>query len=137
MYVHYITQTLSHTHTHSFSLLAEVLDGLKVYFDFTLGDHLLYSQEKSQFKQLCDSEGFGRATVVNKVPQTHITHPHKKDITNHTPSTPHTPHNYPSECYGVEHLLRLFVRLPLFLSRAHLPHAHVHTLHTYIKDLLE
>lgn len=43
----------------------------------------------------------------------------------------------PSGIYGAEHLLRLFVRMPLFLSRAQLPAGHVQTLHHYFKELLE
>ena len=113
-----------------------MLDGLKVYFDFTLSDHLLYSQEKAQFKHLSEEEGFGRAIVVNKIPLAHI---NSKVVNTHTPtpSTPHPPHKQPSDVYGAQHFLRLFVRLPLFLSQAQLSTTHTHTIHTHVKDLLE
>ena len=42
----------------------------------------------------------------------------------------------PSAVYGAEHLLRLFVKMPLFLAHAQLPNSHVHTLHHYFKDLM-
>ncbi|KAJ1527669.1 hypothetical protein ONE63_007629 [Megalurothrips usitatus] len=34
------------------NICKEVADGLRVYFDFTLGDLLLYSQERAQFEEL-------------------------------------------------------------------------------------
>ena len=114
-----------------------MLDGLKVFFDFTLSDHLLYSAEKAQFRGLSEEHGFGRAVTVTKIPQAHPI-PHKSDI-NHTFThlTKPIPLKHPSDVYGVEHFLRLFVRLPLFLSRAHLPLSHVHIIHNHIKDLFE
>ena len=39
---------------YSLTLLAEVLDGVKIYFDFMLADHLLYSQEKAQYKNVVE-----------------------------------------------------------------------------------
>ena len=36
-------------------LLAEVLDGVKIYFDFMLRDHLLYEQEREQYDRLLGS----------------------------------------------------------------------------------
>jgi len=42
----------------------------------------------------------------------------------------------PSSVYGAEHLLRLFVRMPLFLSRAQIPTTHIPILHQYWKELL-
>ena len=42
----------------------------------------------------------------------------------------------PSQVYGAEHLLRLFLKFPVFLSRAQLPATHVQLLHHYFKELL-
>ena len=123
----------------SLALLAEVLDGLKIYFDFMLPDQLLYSQEKNQFKKLLEEKGIGRATTVNRIPHTQPVLP--KASSNHvsSPSPGHSdlPPTLPSDIYGIEHLLRLFVRLPWFLCKAQLPLSHITMLHTHLKDLLE
>ena len=42
----------------------------------------------------------------------------------------------PSQVYGAEHLLRLFLKFPLFLCRAQLPVTHVQLLHHHFKELL-
>ena len=55
----------------------------------------------------------------------------------HDPSPPDFQLLMPSGIYGAEHLLRLFVRIPLFFSRAQLPAGHMQTLYHYFKDLLE
>ena len=76
----------------SYSLLAEVLDGIKIYFDFTLKDHLLHNDiEMGQYEHMLtvghvtsngiDNEGVG---PIRPAPPT------------------------PSSVYGPIHLLRLF-----------------------------
>ncbi len=107
-----------------------MLDGLKIYFDFLLADHLLYNSEKNQYKHLAESHDFPRVVTVNKIPAGAL---NKTTPTSHAPQECSTP----SEVYGAEHLLRLFVRLPMFLSKAGLPLGHTQTIHTHIKDLLE
>ena len=160
-------------HTHypcSLSLLAEILDGIKIHFDFMLADHLLFAQERSQYKQAVEerreqkhnvvktvrnrtgqSETESRlqnnGTAVNSLPQQgsleNSTDPvgSKMEVDSRQVSRAPSPSDsqppMPSGIYGAEHLLRLFVRLPLFLSRAQLPTAHIQTLHHCFKDLLE
>jgi male-specific lethal 3 len=36
----------------SLNICKEVVDGVRIYFDFTLSDLLLYNQEREQFEQL-------------------------------------------------------------------------------------
>jgi male-specific lethal 3 len=36
----------------SLNICKEVVDGVRIYFDFTLSDLLLYNQEREQFERL-------------------------------------------------------------------------------------
>lgn len=144
---------------YSLTLLAEVLDGVKIYFDFMLADHLLYNQEKAQYKNVmeevqgvpknrasmssgdcgstentsnhCLNSGAENSCATNSDADSKM----EVDV-DHKPVVPSSAVPMPSSVYGVEHLLRLFVRMPLFLARAQLPTSHVHTLHQYWKELL-
>lgn len=119
----------------SLQLLCEVLDGIKVYFDFTLLDHLLYGPEKEQHKllgilnpvfskkggstlppHLCDGSAGQNASCVG---EQHL-----------------VCGRFPSQVYGPIHLLRLFVKMPHFLSCTQLPLNHVQLLQNYFCDLL-
>lgn len=126
----------------SVSIVAEVLDGLKSYFDFLLPDQLLYSQERPQFKQLVEESAIGRATLVSRIPhclpagQPPSSKAHSNHV-NHSLTTHAPPPILPSDVYGIEHLLRLFVRLPLLLSKAQLPLTHLTLLHTHLREFLE
>ena len=121
--------------------MIEVLDGIKIYFDFMLEDHLLYAGEQQQFRDIVGKKTGkgGKGSSVGKGRG-------YKEVVLNTP---------PSSVYGVEHLIRLFgklyvcttksratwcsvvtVKIPLFLSRAKFPTSHVHLLHQYFKDLL-
>lgn len=89
------------------------------------------------------------ADMENSLPVTYLEHtpgsnsqqPHQSNELHleHTPSSnswqPETV-PMPSQVYGAEHLLRLFLKFPLFLSRAQLPLSHIQLLHQYFKDLL-
>lgn len=50
----------------SLSICKEVADGLRVYFDFTLADLLLYSQEKVQFSELTKCESPFQSPSIKK-----------------------------------------------------------------------
>lgn len=145
----HLTSPRVHTIPHpSLPLLAEVLDSIKIYFDFMLGDHLLYAQEKDQYKNAVTPT---QSAPVTAQTQTESENKTTNDLCNASSekssesdskmdakpsdSSPPPPHA-PSSVYGAEHLLRLFVKMPLFLSHAQLPNSHVHTLHQYFKDLL-
>ena len=115
-------------------MLAEVLDGLKIYFDFMLKDHLLYAEEKAQYECLIMSHD---SHVTNSLD----INGENQDIKCRTS---------PSTVYGYIHLLRLFgqlsslytpysfvsVKLPLFLSKAQFPLSHIHILHQYFNGFL-
>ena len=129
-----------------------------------LADHLLFAQEKSQYKQAVEekreqklgvkrkqseteSKPQSNGAVVNSLPQQGSlenatdSSSSKMEVdsrqTSRDSSPPDSQLLMPSGIYGAEHLLRLFVRMPLFLSRAQLPAGHVQTLHHYFKELLE
>ena len=78
----------------SLNLLKEVLDGIVIYFDFTLFDHLLYAPEKKQYEVIIAK----KALVVTPGQQP------SEDI----PVECCDKVELPSQIYGVEHLLRLF-----------------------------
>lgn len=117
----------------SLHLLSEVLDGLKVYFDFTLFDHLLYGPEKEQHKALC---------VINPVftkkqaaSQNALPAPFCDGLPGAS-GHEHLCPCLPSQVYGPVHLLRLFVKLPHFLTCTQLPPNHANLLHLHCRDLL-
>ena len=87
----------------SLSLLIEVLDGIKVYFDFMLGDHLLYPEEAQQYKETVSKKtgrgGGGGLKGGGGGLQSVAKGKGYKEVVLGTP---------PSTLYGVEHLLRLF-----------------------------
>ncbi|KAI9264362.1 MRG-domain-containing protein [Phascolomyces articulosus] len=60
-----------------------VMDGIKLYFDKSLGSSLLYNTERKQYEEQV--------------------HTHEKS---------------PSDMYGIEHLLRLFVQMPTLISQS-------------------
>ncbi|XP_034249019.1 protein male-specific lethal-3 [Thrips palmi] len=51
------------------TICKEVADGLRVYFDFTLADLLLYSHEKAQFAEITKSESPFRSPTPKKEPE--------------------------------------------------------------------
>eukprot|EP00731_Ephydatia_muelleri_P031135 Em0022g649a len=115
------------------ALTSEVLDGIKIYFNFVLSDHLLYSQEKQQFAQFFPPQHQLRVSPKPNLSDG-INHISAEDGVNNGNLEP--PALLPSSIYGVEHLLRLFVKFPYFLSKAQFPTAHIHLLHQYFKDIL-
>lgn len=133
------------------SLLAEVLDGVKIYFDFMMEDHLLYGPEREQYRLVMEERAKGRGshkaaanshlgpsceqvehdplTQENTLPGD--ANPHLESTSSNNPSQ-----LVPSQIYGAEHLLRLFLKFPFFLSRAQLPVSHVQILHHHFKEIL-
>lgn len=111
----------------SLQLLSEVLDGLKVYFDFTLWDHLLYGPEKEQHKMLGVSNPVFSKKMSNSLPV------HLCDGPTGGSGHQHSYGHVPSQVYGPIHLLRLFVKLPHFLTCAQVPASNIHV---HCRDLL-
>ena len=73
-----------------------MLDGIKIYFDFMLRDHLLYSEEKHQY----DLEITKKRHLTN----TNCVNSDEGASTINNDDTVIVP----SSVYGVSHLLRLF-----------------------------
>ena len=142
------------------------MDGIKVYFDFMTEDHLLYAPEREQFKlMMCDQQRTKKKNSrrkssnsnpsqdspnqENSLPTPHLEHTptgnpqqlqQSKSHLEHTPGSSNSCQSetmlMPSQVYGAEHLLRLCLKFPLFLSQAQLPMAHVQFLNHCLKDLL-
>ena len=82
------TSSGGHSHTRSSSLVSEVIAGLKLYFNKSLGNNLLYRFERGQYGEMKKRfAGVSSAAEKNEEGEEH------KEM---------------SEVYGVEHLLRLF-----------------------------
>lgn len=113
---------------HSLPLLAEVLDGVKAYFDFMLADHLLYPSERTQHEAWFTPTSAERYCAFPP-----SAGGRSQGATGALPC--HQP-SMASCIYGGEHLLRLFVRLPWFLSHTSLPANHLITLNCHLKDIL-
>ena len=77
-----------------------------------LVDHLLYEPEKQQFERAMSAG------------------------TCNSHSEPGSKRLAPSDVYGVEHLLRLMVKLPLFLTHTQLPASHIAVINTHLKDFM-
>lgn len=120
----------------SFQLLAEVLDGIKVYFDFTLADHLLYGTEREQHRLLgiVNPVFSKKASAISNQQQQQQQQPSGTDPS--TTDTQDTHGRLPSQVYGAIHLLRLFVKLPQLLLAAQTPPNHIQILHAHFKDFL-
>lgn len=118
----------------NFQLLSEVLDGVKIFFDFTLLDHLLYAPEKEQHKLLgVINPVFTKKTTNN----TSASLTHACEASMGVAGHEHMTHGLvPSQVYGPIHLLRLFVKLPQFLACTQLPPNHIHILQTHCRDFL-
>ena len=142
------------------------MDGIKIYFDFMTEDHLLYAPEREQFRlTMADQQRNKRKSSRHKSSNTHPTQDspnlenslptsHLERAPTGTPQQPHQSKSHlehtpsssnscqpeavlmPSQVYGAEHLLRLCLKFPLFLSQAQLPVAHVQFLNHCFKDLL-
>ena len=114
--------------------------------------HLLYSPEREQFKAMVtDRNSSARPTDSVETSKNSSTSPHLEHTSQgnlvqsdqqHTQLEPTTstpspgPPLMPSQVYGAEHLLRLFLKFPLFLCHAQLPYSHVQLLHHHFKELL-
>ncbi|KAK9495680.1 MRG-domain-containing protein [Lipomyces doorenjongii] len=83
-------------------ILDEILAGLQLYFDKSLGSILLYRFERQQYLEV----------------------------------TRGNPGKVPSEIYGAEHLVRLFVSLPGLLSHTHMDQQSINVLKAHVEELL-
>ena len=127
-----------------------------------IADHLLYIPENVQYKNIMEDaqrvprtfqtqkniaslsdaagssvEGIGNLNTSSAVKSgTANSSTDKMEVDAAVPPPSSSSPLMPSSVYGAEHLLRLFVRMPLFLSRAQIPSSHVPILHQHWKELL-
>ena len=126
-------------------------------------DHLLYAPEREQFRLfVSEQQGKNRAKNSNCLSPKSNTDDAATHTQNSCPHSEHTPsdnpwqphHNtpatggssnssgscpppvMPSQIYGAEHLLRLFLKFPHFLGHAGLPASHTQLLHHQFRELL-
>ncbi|CED83122.1 mrg-domain-containing protein [Phaffia rhodozyma] len=98
----------------SIAILTEVLSGLQLYFDKSLGANLLYRFERQQYlSQRRDHYAISKGQVT-------------------------TGEEFePSKIYGAEHLLRLFVNLPSYLAGSNMDAESVNILRDQIQDFMK
>ncbi|KAL7411805.1 MRG-domain-containing protein [Mrakia frigida] len=99
--------------TKSIAILTEVLSGLQLYFDRSLGANLLYRFERPQYveqrrqhQEAAGGSGSGELFEASKI-------------------------------YGAEHLLRLFVNLPSFIAHTSMDAESVSLLREHIVDFMK
>ncbi|TPX48748.1 hypothetical protein SeLEV6574_g01850 [Synchytrium endobioticum] len=103
----YKTYKLSNTHSPADpEVLIEVIHGMRLYFDKTLSNQLLYNgNEKKQYTKQMRNIGGQQDTLASNV-------------------------------YGAEHLLRLFVNLPTLLAETYTDNETIEILKSLVSDLL-
>ncbi|XP_046648959.1 male-specific lethal 3 homolog [Daphnia pulicaria] len=100
------------------TLCKEVIDGLRVSFDFLIGSILLYAEERPQYEQMKNKHDIRINRGPSKVAEHPLTHdnfqwrvlPDSNNIQNFLPCT----------VYGVVHLCRLLVKLPEVIQKMQL-----------------
>ncbi|KAJ7861188.1 MRG domain-containing protein [Mycena leptocephala] len=92
-------------------LIPAVVSGIKVYFDCSLGNHLLYRPERPQYGVMRAKYITGQTVVVGQ----------EKEM---------------SEIYGAEHLLRMLVTLPTMIAQSTLDAESTNIVRDYVNELL-
>lgn len=143
------------TNTAPIAVVDEVLKGLEVYFDKSLGNNLLYRYERQQFLQVKKGVSPSAAGGVTQNATAAAaaaavttassgveagrdgtpTRKSKKDTSN--AATDLEEDKQPSEIYGAEHLLRLFVNLPSIIAHTTMDVESVSILREHLDDFLQ
>lgn len=103
----------------SILLYREIIHGLKVYFNKAVGTVLLYKFERGQYKKLLEAEKEGHV---------HQAAPKKHNAGNTVDM---------ANIYGAEHLLRLFVKLPVLLNATKLTPQESATMSTKLTEIIK
>ncbi|KAN0065926.1 Esa1p-associated factor [Thecaphora frezii] len=114
-------------------VLDEVLKGLKLYFDRSLGQNLLYRLERAQLAKYRMDHG-------PKMGDGDISTTSSGDKTGSAASTSSTSSSLdaldPSNIYGAEHLLRLFVNLPMIIVHTSMDAESISVLKEHLAEFL-
>jgi len=116
-------------------LVEEFVDGITTYFDFMLPIQLLYKEEKIQYEQVGYVHGAARCRrqqLTQPSGTNTLLYPGYKDWGDRKENRAGP--IKPSTLYGIEHLLRLFVKLPGYLD--HIPSTFLPTLSLYCEMFL-
>ncbi|WFD32243.1 Esa1p-associated factor [Malassezia sp. CBS 17886] len=125
--------------THEPAVLGEVLAGLKLYFDKSLAQNLLYRFERPQYVAL--RKRFGPKMGAGDV-GTHVAAGAAAPAPRATDEAPATDAPggrgdlEPSQVYGAEHLLRLFVHLPGIVAHTSMDADSVSILRDHLTEFL-
>ncbi|PWN52642.1 NuA4 histone acetyltransferase complex, Eaf3/MRG15 subunit [Violaceomyces palustris] len=116
---HYLSQKSNGKPGRSPAVLNEVLAGLKLYFDRSLGQNLLYRFERTQFVEMRKKNGpkMGDGDLGN--------------------SGALGGEKEPSDVYGAEHLLRLFVNLPGIIAHTSMDSESISLLREHLAEFLQ
>ncbi|WFC98972.1 Esa1p-associated factor [Malassezia yamatoensis] len=128
----------------SSAVLDEVIAGLKLYFDKSLPQNLLYRLERRQYVEMRQRQG-AKTTATSPAnseeASTKTRNPAKTTNTtsadpNSAPSNPTSFEMEASEIYGAEHLLRLFVNLPSIVAHSNMDAESIALLREHITGFL-
>nr|CAH0110377.1 unnamed protein product [Daphnia galeata] len=101
------------------TLCKEVIDGLRVSFDFLIGSILLYAEERQQYEQIKNKSDLrkdrGHSLVIEHPIMTQDTFQWRV-----LPDSNNTQNFLPCTMYGVVHLCRLLVKLPEVIQKMQL-----------------
>jgi len=111
--------------TRSLALTHEVVSGLKLYFDKSLGNNLLYRFERNQYAEI--KKKYATLSVGQPIPV---------EIGDGKDSGDKKLREM-SDIYGVEHLLRLFVNLPELIAHTTMDAETVTVLRDALHDILK
>ncbi|CAO1636171.1 unnamed protein product [Sympodiomycopsis kandeliae] len=136
---HVVDKKKNHSSKTSMAVVDEVLSGLELYFDKALGNNLLYRFERTQYLNAKKSHSAAAATAGESTSSTSTStstgnSKGKREVSAQDGQGDDKP---PSEIYGAEHLLRLFVNLPAIIAHTTMDAGSVIILREHLDDFLQ